>query len=186
MPAVGGQAGDVAPEHLDPAVGGHEPADRVHERALPRAVRADEARRARAHRPAGRPGRPRTRPPKRTVIPVATNQSPGGVGVGDAPTRDVASPVPPMRRTNDASSGLGTADEALLGGAEEAGEAAGGEQQDGEDAHAGHEERHDRLVGPDGGHADDPERAQHRAHQRAPAPRSPRWRPPAPTPPART
>ena len=43
MPAVGRQTGDVAAQHLDPAVGGEEPTDRVHQRALARAVRADEA-----------------------------------------------------------------------------------------------------------------------------------------------
>ena len=42
VPAVRGQAGDVATQHLDPPVGGDEPADRVHQRALARAVGADE------------------------------------------------------------------------------------------------------------------------------------------------
>ena len=40
--AVRGEAGDVAAEHLDATVGGHEASDRVHQRALARTVGADE------------------------------------------------------------------------------------------------------------------------------------------------
>jgi len=40
--AVRGHGADVAAEHLDLALGRHEAADRVHQGALPRAVRADQ------------------------------------------------------------------------------------------------------------------------------------------------
>ena len=163
--APGSVPGDVVTMQAHRALGPHEPADRVHERRLAGAVRADQAddlvvADARALTPSTA-----TLPPNRTrdvaTSSAGTSSSTGGRAV--APAR----PAPPPSHGLDLGAPPGRPpEERIARRVPDLHEPAGEVEQEDQQSEARREQRDQLVVGEERRQPDHPHRAEDRAHRR--------------------